>query len=135
MEQEPHAQITGRRPIGLRDRSVRDEFERHTRSIVWYAEEIRIYGCEVRETEEGLKAGVGAELDVQFAFPLAGDGGVEGLDDLCREGCAGDGADGVGGVVCEGEFVRVGEGAKLEEGVRGQEGGGGEGFVVDGCDV
>lgn len=66
---------------------------------------------------------------------VGGDGRVEGGDDLGGEGGAGDGADGVRGVVGEVELVGVGQGADLEEGVRGEEVGGGDGGVVDCGDV
>lgn len=65
-----------------------------------------------------------------------GDGGGEGLEDLCGEGGAGDSTDGGGGVVSEVEFVVVGKGAELVKDIRCEEGGGVEvGGVVDGGDV
>ena len=40
-------------------------------------------------------------------------GCVEGLKDLRCEGGAGDGSDGSGGIVCQGEFVVVGKEARM----------------------
>lgn len=57
------------------------------------------------------------------------------MHDLSGEGGAGDGADGVARVVGEVEFVVVGEGLELVEGVCGEEGGGLDGRVVDFGDV
>ncbi len=117
-------------------RRIREELERHRRRVVRDADPIRTEGREVGEAEEGLELAVGAELEVDGGGgAVGGDGGVEGGDDLGGEGGAGDGADGVAGVVGEVVFVGVGEGADLEESVRGEEGGGGDGGVVDGGDV
>ena len=85
-----------------------EEFEGHRRRIIRNAVKIRIRAGEVREAEERLKAAVGTELDVQGGFPAGSDGFVEGLDELSGEGCTCDGADGVGGIVGEVEFVGVG---------------------------
>ena len=85
-----------------------EEFEGHRRRIIRNAVEIWIRAGEVCEAEERLKAAVGTELDVQGGFPAGGDGVVEGLEDLSGECCACDGADGVGGIVGEVEFVGVG---------------------------
>ena len=85
-----------------------EEFECHRRGIIRDAVEIRIGAREVREAEERLEAPVGTELDVHWGFATSGDGVIEGLDDLSGEGCACDGANGVGGIVCEVEFVGVG---------------------------
>ena len=76
---------------------------------------------------------VGAELkgDERNAGTVGGDGGIEGGEDLGGKGGAGDGADRVRGVVSEVVFVRVGQGADLEEGGGGEEGGGRDGGVVD----
>ena len=84
------------------------EFEGHRRGIIRNAVEIRIRAGEVREAEERLKAPVGTELDIQWGFPGGSDGVIEGLDNLSSEGCTCDGADGVGGIVGEIEFVGVG---------------------------
>ena len=70
-------------------------------------------------------------MNPEFLFPGAGDGSVEVVDDFGGELHSRHGADGVRGVVGEAEFVRVGEGAELEEGVVGEEVLGGDGGVVD----
>ena len=85
-----------------------EKFECHCRGIIRNAVEIRIRAGEVREAEERLKAAVGTELDVQWGFPAGSDGVIEGLDNLSGEGGTCDGADGVGGIVGEVEFVGVG---------------------------
>ena len=133
-KQKPYTQILHRRERVRGPRS--EQLERHRRRIIRHAVEVRIRRREVREAEEGLEAAVGAELDVQ-GHCLAGGGycGVERGEDLRGEGGAGDGADGVAGVVGEGELVRVGEGAQGGEGGVCEEGGGGDGAVVDGGDV
>ncbi len=116
-------------------RCIGDEFESHRRRIVRNAVEIRIRACEVRKAEERLKATVGAELDIQWDFPAGSDGVIEGLDDLSGEGCTCDGADGVGGVVGEVEFVGVGQSTDLEQGWGSEKGGGWDGGIVDCCYV
>ncbi len=85
-----------------------EEFEGHRRGIIWDAVEIRIRAGEVREAEERLKAAIGTKLDIQWGFPAGSDGVIEGLDDLSGKGRTCDGADGVGGIVGEVEFVVVG---------------------------
>ena len=85
-----------------------EEFKCHRRRIVRNAVEIRIRACEVHKAEERLKAAVGTKLDAQWGFAASGDGVIKGLDDLSGEGRTCDGADGVGGVVGEVEFVAVG---------------------------
>ena len=112
------------------------EFEGHGGCVVWDAVEVRIGFGEVREAEEGLEAAVGAKLDVEGGFlAAAGDCCIDGLDDLGGEGGAGDGADGVGCVICEGEFVGVGQGPELVHSGIGDEGGGRDGGVVDFGDI
>ena len=86
MEEEAHLEVCGggeRRWSG-----VGEELEGHGAGVVWNAEEIVGAveggdGGQVGEAEEGLEAGVGAELDVEFG--VVGwrcDCGVEGLEDL-----------------------------------------------------
>lgn len=106
VEEEADTQI-----IKSRERIRRcggEQFEGHRRRIVWNAVEIRIRVGKVREAEERLKAAVGTELDIQWGLAAGGDGVIEGLDDLSSEGCTCDGADGVGGIVGEVEFMGVG---------------------------
>lgn len=63
-------------------------------------------------------------MDVDFGGAFCSDGGVEEVDNLGREGHAGNGADRGRGVPCKVIFVGVGEGAQLsEDGGRDQVGG------------
>ena len=134
MPEEPDLEIArGREGRG---RDVGEELERHGGRVVWDADPIGAQRCEIGEAEEGLELAVGAELEVDGGGgAVGGDGGVEGGEDLGGESGAGDGADGVGGVVGEVVFVGVGQGANLEEGFGSEEGGGGDGGVMDGGDV
>lgn len=91
-----------------RGRGVGEELECHGGGVVGDAVEVGVGGCEVGEAEEGLEAAVGAELDVDGCFSGASYCCVEGLNNLSGNGCAGDGADAVGGVVGEVVFVGVG---------------------------
>ncbi len=106
MEEEAHVQLIGGGE-GRRCR-VGEELECHGGGVVGDAVKVGVGGCEVREAEEGLEAAVGTELDVDGCFSGTGYCCVEGLNDLSGDGCAGDGADGVGGVVGEIVFVGVG---------------------------
>ena len=128
--QEAHADVLdgGER---LRGRCVGEKLECHCRGVVWHAVEIGVLLRELSEAEEGLETAVGTELDVEFAFAGAGNGGVEGLEDLRGECGAGYGTDGGGAVVCEVPLVGICEGAGLGEGGGGEEGGGVDGRIVD----
>ena len=116
-------------------RRVREQLERHRRRIVGDAVKIRVRLGQLGKAEEGLEAAVCAELDVQLGFALAGNGQIESLENLRCERGAGDGAHGIRGVVGEVKFVRVGEGAELEESVISEDVGGGDGGVMNGGDV
>ena len=109
MKQEPHADLLHGREGVRRPRG--EELKRHAGGIIRDTEKVRVLLRELGEAEEGEEAAVGAELDGEFWFgggAFGGDGSVEGLDDLRGDGGAGDGADGVGGVVGEGELVGIG---------------------------
>ena len=117
------------------DGRVGDELKGHGRGVVGHAVEVSVHGWQAGETEVGGKGCVVAELYSKLALSAAGDGGVQELGDLSREGHAGNGAGVVGCVESEVPLVLVGESAELEENVLGEEVGVCDGGIVDFGDV
>lgn len=115
--------------------AIREHLEGHGGGVVGHAVEIWGGELQVGQAEEGGEDAVGAELDAEGLAAGCGDGRVEELYDLARERHAGDGDDGVAGVVGEVPFVRISERAELEEDVGGNEVGGVDCCVVDFGDV
>jgi hypothetical protein len=108
VEQEANGDVAGGRER-RRSRCVGDEFESHGGGVIDHTVEVRVDHGQVGETEEGREGGVGAELHVELALALGGDGVVQGLDNLGGEDLASDGTHVVGRVVSETPFVGVGK--------------------------
>lgn len=109
MEQKPNHDVLGPGKRICR-RDIGEELERHGGGVVGDPHPVVAQRGEVREAEEGLKLRVGTQLEVdERSFgAVCGYNRIEGRDDLGSEGGAGDGTDGVRGIVSEGELVGVG---------------------------
>lgn len=113
-----------------------EELESHAGSIVGDAEEIWLDLCEICKAEEGLKGSVGAELNREFgSLAGRGDGGVESLNNLCSQGRASNGANGVRRIVAQIVFVVVSQSTQLVQGAVCEKVGGGNAAIVDRGDI
>ena len=119
VEQEANRDIAGGRE--WRSRGVGNKLKSHGRSVINHAEEVAVDTRQVGETEERREGCIGAELDVELALALSGNGGVEPFDNLGSEDFAGDGTHVVGRVVSEAPFVSVGQIEKLGKDIRSED--------------
>lgn len=74
-------------------------------------------------------------MDIEFCGRLAIDGLIESLEDLGCQSRTSNGADRLAGVVRKTKLVLVGESSKLVENIWGEEIGGVDGGVVNGCHI
>lgn len=98
MEEEANSQIIrawewARRSVGVQ---LKDHQTRVVRNAV---ETVPIYRGQVGEAEERLERTIGAKLDGQFCLSGTRNGAVQALYNLRGEGCAGNGTNGLGGIV------------------------------------
>ena len=74
-------------------------------------------------------------MDIEFCGRRANDGLVERLQNLGRKSCPCDSTDRIAGIVRKAKLVLVGTGSELEQDIRGEEIGGIDGRIVNGCHI
>lgn len=129
MKQESDLDVISRRE-GSRI-TVGEELKSHRRGVVGDAVEIRACGGELGQPEEGLEVGICTELNVELALAGHGNRFIKAFHDLARKSGTGDSTDGVGGVVREVPFMKIGQLSSLEKHIISENFVGVEGSVVD----